>query len=137
MAALHLESQHIRVLVARDVEEALECAPFSPPDVTLLDIQMFVFHWLKICRQLKAESRTALSATEDIVEGFSAGGVDHAEPPEVMARIRTDLTMRDTHRCNDNSPGFDPELAPGLLLLWPTGHGRTCAFGVSVPPVLV
>ena len=117
--ALHLESQHIRVLVARDVEEALECASFSLLDVILLDIQMFDCHGFKTYRRLKTESRTALSATEDIVDGSSVGGVDYAELPEIMACIRTDLTMRDMPRRSDNGPGFDPDLA------WPgCSYGR-------------
>ena len=108
VVALYIESQHSRVLVARDVEEALECAFSSLPDVTLLDIQMFVFHGFKTCRRLEAKSRAALSAPEDIVQGFSAGGVDYAEPPEVMARIRTDLTMREMHRRSDKGPAPIP-----------------------------
>jgi PAS domain S-box-containing protein len=63
------------------------------------------------CRRLKADERTrdiavifmtSLTGSEDMIEGFSAGGVDYVTKPvqvdEMMARIETHLALRGMHR---------------------------------------
>ncbi|PRX28175.1 PAS domain S-box-containing protein [Paraburkholderia sp. BL18I3N2] len=106
-----LTDRGFRVLVALDGEEALERALFSQPDLILLDVKMPGIDGFETCRRLKADARTrdiavifmtSLTGAEDMVEGFSAGGVDYVAKPvrvnEMMARIETHLALRMMHR---------------------------------------
>lgn len=92
------------VLVARDAAEALQRFEMAVPDAVLLDAVMPGEHGFVLCRRLKAEPSwahvpvifmTGLSETEQIVEGFAAGGVDYVvkplKIPEVLARLATHL----------------------------------------------
>src|ERR1700758_5539649 len=85
-----LTDRGFRVLVALDGEEALERALFSQPDLILLDVKMPGIDGFETCRRLKADARTrdiavifmtSLTGAEDMVEGFSAGGVDYVAKP--------------------------------------------------------
>ncbi|MFM0413307.1 response regulator [Paraburkholderia aromaticivorans] len=106
-----LTDRGFRVLIALDGEEALERALFSAPDLILLDVKMPGIDGFETCRRLKADPRTrdiavifmtSLTGAEDMVEGFSAGGVDYVAKPvrvnEMMARIETHLALRVMHR---------------------------------------
>jgi len=73
------------VLVARDAVEALERFEMAVPDAVLLDAVMPGDNGFTLCRRLKAEPSwahvpvifmTGLAETEQIVEGFSSGGVE-------------------------------------------------------------
>lgn len=90
------------VLAARDAEEALQRFALTVPDGVLLDAVMPGMDGFTLCRQLKATPpwahvpvvfMTGLSDTEQIVEGFAAGGVDYVVKPlripEVLARLAT------------------------------------------------
>ncbi|MFM0738243.1 response regulator [Paraburkholderia xenovorans] len=106
-----LEDNGFRVFVALDGEEALERAEFSQPDLILLDVKMPGINGFETCRRLKRADATrdipvifmtSLADTDDLVEGFSAGGVDYVTKPfqlaEMLARIRTHLQFRAMHR---------------------------------------
>jgi PAS domain S-box-containing protein len=106
-----LMARGFRVLVALDGEEALARALFSQPDLILLDVKMPGIDGFETCRRLKADERTrdiavifmtSLTGSEDMLEGFSAGGVDYVTKPvrvnEMMARIETHLALRVMHR---------------------------------------
>ncbi|MGF6754495.1 response regulator [Paraburkholderia sp. GAS42] len=106
-----LMDRGFRVLVALDGAEALERALFSQPDLILLDVKMPGIDGFETCRRLKADERTrdiavifmtSLTGSEDMIEGFSAGGVDYVTKPvrvnEMMARIETHLALRGMHR---------------------------------------
>ncbi|APA89648.1 response regulator (plasmid) [Paraburkholderia sprentiae WSM5005] len=106
-----LEARGIRVLVALDGIEALERAAFSQPDVILLDVKMPGIDGFETCRRLKHDERTrdiavifmtSLTANEDRVEGFSAGGVDYVTKPlrvdEMLARVGVHLELRVMHK---------------------------------------
>jgi CheY-like chemotaxis protein len=93
---------------ASDGVEALAASTSSPPDLILLDIMMPGMSGYEVCERLKAEQRTrdipiifisALSATENKIKAFSAGGVDYITKPfqsgEVVARVATHLTLRE------------------------------------------
>ncbi|MEO8297259.1 MAG: response regulator transcription factor [Burkholderiales bacterium] len=92
------------VLVARDGEEALARFDLAVPDAVLLDAVMPGLDGFEVCRRLKAEPAwahvpvifmTGLTETEQILEGFAAGGVDYVvkplKVPEVLARLATHL----------------------------------------------
>ncbi|MGB8644705.1 MAG: hybrid sensor histidine kinase/response regulator [Anaerolineae bacterium] len=106
-----LRRQGYKVRVAEDGPGAIESARASLPDLVLLDIRMPGMDGFEVCRQLKAEPATsdipiifisALDATEDKVNAFTAGGVDYItkplEPDEVLARVKTHLTLRDAQK---------------------------------------
>jgi CheY-like chemotaxis protein len=86
---------------------ALAAAEIEPPDAVLLDINMPEMDGYEVCRQLKANKAhsaipviflSALSATEDKVKGFQAGGDDYIPKPfqleEVQARVATHIQLR-------------------------------------------
>jgi PAS domain S-box-containing protein len=106
-----LENRGFRVFVALDGEEALERAQFSQPDLILLDVKMPGIDGFETCRRLKRNEQTreipvifmtSLADTDDLVEGFSAGGIDYVTKPfqiaEMLARIRTHLALRAMHK---------------------------------------
>ncbi|MDR6377970.1 hybrid sensor histidine kinase/response regulator [Paraburkholderia caledonica] len=106
-----LVARGFRVLVALDGPEAIQRAQFSQPDLILLDVRMPGINGFETCRRLKSDERTrniavifmtSLTGSEDMVEGFSAGGVDYLTKPvhvdEMMARISTHLALRGMHQ---------------------------------------
>jgi putative two-component system response regulator len=79
----------------------------TPPDLILLDIMMPEMDGYEVCRQLKADPRTAAipvifltakSEVKDEQHGFQLGAVDYitkpVSPPIVLARVRTHLTLK-------------------------------------------
>ncbi|APW35926.1 DNA-binding response regulator [Rhodoferax koreense] len=97
-----LDAEGYAVLVARDAEEALQRFEIAVPDGVLLDAVMPGIDGFALCRQLKATPpwshvpivfMTGLSETEQILQGFAAGGVDYVVKPlripEVLARLAT------------------------------------------------
>jgi DNA-binding response OmpR family regulator/DNA-binding CsgD family transcriptional regulator len=98
-----LVAEGYTVLAARDSEEALARLEFVIPDGILLDALMPPgINGFALCRQLKATAHwahipvvfmTGLAETEQILEGFSSGGVDYVvkplRMPEVLARLAT------------------------------------------------
>jgi putative two-component system response regulator len=86
---------------------ALAAAEHEPPDVILLDVNMPEMDGYQVCRQFKQNPQlaaipviflSALSATEDKVKGFRAGGIDYISKPfqfdEVQARVETHIQLR-------------------------------------------
>ena len=106
-----LTERGFRVLVALDGAEALERAQFSQPDLILLEVKMPGIDGFETCRRLKMDDRTrdiavifmtSRTGSEDMVEGFSAGGVDYLTKPvhveEMIARVSTHLALRTMHK---------------------------------------
>lgn len=102
-----LHGHDFDVLVATDGRDGMRKALEGSPDVILLDVSMPQIGGFEVCRQLKANDRTApvpvifLSAnnsTAHKLEGFAAGGVDYIGKPfsseEVVARIYVQLKAR-------------------------------------------
>jgi len=92
------------VLIATDGESALELLQQVTPDLVLLDAVMPGLGGFETCRRLKRDRAysylpvifmTGLTATEHVVEGLSAGGVDYVTKPididPLLARIRVHL----------------------------------------------
>lgn len=102
-----LEKEGYRISVAQSGEAALDLVSRTLPDLILLDVMMPGIDGFETCRQLKAKKETqdipiifitAKNETEDIVKGFSLGGVDYIAKPfrqeEVCARIRLHLQLQ-------------------------------------------
>lgn len=103
--------QEFKVRLFTSGTQALESAFAVPPDLILLDIMMPEVSGYELTAKLKKDERTGevpiifISALDDVnskIQAFSAGGVDFITKPfrelEVLARIRTHLTLRNLHR---------------------------------------
>lgn len=99
-----LKTQGYDLAEADSGERALELYAEHRPDLVLLDVMMPGLNGFETCRALKAHYGdgcapivfiTAKNESDDVVEGFSAGGVDYLPKPfqakEVLARIQTHL----------------------------------------------
>lgn len=87
-------------------EKAIEIALQAQPHLILLDVIMPGIDGFETCQKLKEDERTkdipvifitAKKDSEDIVKGFSVGGVDYVPKPffeeEVCARVRTHMEL--------------------------------------------
>ena len=99
-----LDHAGFTVLIATDGESALKLVEQITPDLVLLDAVMPGLDGFETCRRLKSDGQhgalpvifmTGLSATEHVVQGLAAGGVDYVTKPlvvdELLARIRVHL----------------------------------------------
>lgn len=95
------------VIDATSGEQALKEYESQRADLVLLDVMLPGINGFETCRQLKARYGdecapiifiTAKSHSDDVLEGFAAGGIDYLPKPfqarEVAARIRTHLENR-------------------------------------------
>lgn len=96
-----------RLGIAKNGNKAMEFAEANRPDVILLDIMMPGMNGYDVCGKLKKSEKTrdipiifitALSAPEEKIRGFEAGGVDFITKPffaqEVLARINTHVSLK-------------------------------------------
>jgi len=103
-----LTKQGYRVRPASDGSIALKSVAAKVPDLILLDVNMPGMDGYEVCRRLKADEHcrrvpiifiSAFSETDQKVKGFDAGGVDYItkpfDPKEVLARVRTQLRLRE------------------------------------------
>ncbi len=103
-----LELHGFAILVSEDGESGLKRADYVRPDLILLDIIMPGMDGFETCRRLKANQNTkdipvifmtALTQTENKVEGFQVGGVDYISKPfqkeEVLARVNAHVRLRE------------------------------------------
>lgn len=99
-----LEPVGYRIFAASNGQRALTTAARALPDLILMDVMMPGMSGPDACRELKKDPAlaeipvlfiTARNETEDVVEGFAAGGADYIAKPfrteEVLARVRTHL----------------------------------------------
>ena len=100
-----------RLGVALTGEKALDYCRSQHPDLVLLDILMPEMDGFTVCRHLKADPATreipiifitAMDSPAHKTRGFAEGAVDYIvkpfDIPEVKARVRTHLTLRQTQR---------------------------------------
>lgn len=101
-----LKTEGYEVRSAISGELALQSAINNPPELILLDIRMPDMDGFEVCRQLKMRTETqsipiifvsALSETEEKVQGFDLGAVDFVTKPyqrqELLARVHTHLEV--------------------------------------------
>lgn len=101
-----LATHGYRVRAASSGRLALKTVAVELPDLILLDVKMPDMDGYEVCRRLKSEERSrmipvifisALTDTEDKIQGFQAGGVDYITKPfqaeEVHARVSTHLKL--------------------------------------------
>jgi two-component system sensor histidine kinase/response regulator len=106
-----LAENKYRVAMAIDGTKALELAPKLRPDIILLDIMMPGIDGFEVCSTLKKDTSTCdipiifLTAKvdlDDVVKGFTVGGVDYITKPfkkeELLVRIKTQLTLLEHRR---------------------------------------
>ena len=100
-----------RLLAARSGKDAISIAQRAVPDLVLLDVMMPDMDGFETCARLKADARTrdcaiiflsALTEPGEKVRGLELGAVDFVNKPfqaeEVLARVRTHLTIRDLQK---------------------------------------
>ncbi len=101
-----LDEKNIEFSYASNGREALEAVSYSKPDLILLDVNMPGMSGFEVCKKLmeSAETKeipviflTAKTDPEDIIEGFTAGGVDYITKPfnskELISRVETHLEL--------------------------------------------
>jgi DNA-binding NtrC family response regulator len=106
-----LEGNGYRLLAARSGRDAIAIAQRAVPDLILLDVMMPDMDGFDTCRRLKADAKTrdcaiiflsALTESGQKVRGLELGAVDFVNKPfqaeEVLARVRTHLTIRDLQK---------------------------------------
>ena len=106
-----LEGNGYRLLAARSGKDAISIAERAAPDLILLDVMMPDMDGFETCARLKADARTrdcaiiflsALTEAGEKVRGLELGAVDFVNKPfqgeEVLARVRTHLTIRDLQK---------------------------------------
>jgi putative two-component system response regulator len=103
---LAVDDEASNLRFAKDGARALELARLERPALVLLDVMMPGMSGYEVCAALKLDPVTAaipvifvtaLSETDDELEGFEAGAVDYitkpVSPPIVRARVRTHLSL--------------------------------------------
>ena len=106
-----LKEKGYQLSIATNGKQALQVLEKIRPDLILLDVMMPEMDGFEACRQIKKSETlrdipiiflTAKTDTSDIVEGFGIGAVDYVakpfNPPELLARINTHLTMDQLRR---------------------------------------
>lgn len=130
--------ENYRLLFARNGASALALALKHLPSLILLDIQMPDMNGFDVCRQLKADSRTAaipvifisgLSDVGDEEKGFAAGGVDYIVKPIsraiLAARVNTHLSLV-------HASSLDKSYRDAIHMLGHTGHFNDTDTGVHI-----
>jgi CheY-like chemotaxis protein/anti-sigma regulatory factor (Ser/Thr protein kinase) len=104
-----LHNAGYEVLPCQDGPSALRLAESRQPMLVLLDLLMPGMDGIEVCRRLKQNPATAdipvlfltaVSEAAKIVEAFEAGALDviskPCETPELLARIHTHVTLKET-----------------------------------------
>lgn len=102
----YLKENGYKLALAMSGQEAFDTLEKIHVDLILLDVMMPLMDGYEVCRLLRKKEKTAdipvifLTAknqSEDIVEGFNAGGVDYIAKPfnrqEMLARVKNHVDL--------------------------------------------
>jgi CheY-like chemotaxis protein len=108
-----LEKEGMNVVTAGSGVEALEQIAVCKPSLVLLDVVMPEMDGMEVCKRLREMPGTedlpvifitAKDSRENKLAGLNAGGSDYITKPidldETLARVNTQLRIRDSHRKN-------------------------------------
>lgn len=106
-----LENHGYESITAESGVEGMALMEKQLPSLILLDVMMPDMDGFEVCRQIKNNEKwkeipiiflTANSQTDDLVEGFEAGGVDYITKPfrseELMVRVKNHLELSDSKK---------------------------------------
>jgi len=107
-----LEKEGYKTTFARNGQQAIERVISSRPHLILLDLMMPGMGGLDICAKIKKNPDTAhipivfLTASDNkdhLLQAFAQGAVDYimmkpCHPPEILARVKTHLTLQQMQR---------------------------------------
>ena len=106
-----LENEGYATLTADDGRTALKELEKQTPSLILLDVMMPEMDGYEVCRLINANEEwteipiiflTANAQTENLVEGFKAGGVDYITKPfkgeELLVRVKNHLELADSKK---------------------------------------
>ncbi len=104
LIGLTLQRRGFEVIKAQSGQQALNLLAHDRPDLVILDVMMPQMDGYEVCREIKADPRTAdlpvimLTAkaqTQSQLEGFRVGAIDYitkpVHPQDLVARIQTVL----------------------------------------------
>ena len=145
-----LNGHGYRLFAARNGKDALAIAPQVVPDLILLDVMMPELDGFETCARLKEDPRTrdcaviflsALTDPRGKVRGLELGAFDFINKPfdaeEVLARVRTHLTIRDLQKqLQQRNDELEHELAVAQELLR-EARDRTDGVLLGNSPVVV
>lgn len=102
-----LKEDAYQVAVAMNGLQAIQFVKEKQPDLILLDVMMPELDGYETCRQIKSDPKnrlipiiflTAKNETDDLIEGFDAGGIDYVTKPfnhlELKARVKTHVELK-------------------------------------------
>jgi DNA-binding response OmpR family regulator len=108
-----LEKEGMLVVTASSGTDALDKIAISRPSLVLLDVVMPEMDGMEVCRRLREMPGTedlpvifitAKDSRENKLAGLNAGGSDYITKPidldETLARVNTQLRIRESHRKN-------------------------------------
>lgn len=111
LTAAILKNEGFLISLAESGPAALEQLEKDRPSLILLDVMMPGMDGYQVCRVIKQNEKiseipviflTAKNQTEDLVEGFNAGGVDYLTKPfnrqELLVRVRKHLELEASKR---------------------------------------
>jgi two-component system sensor histidine kinase/response regulator len=111
LTATILKDEGYLISLAQNADSALEQLGELIPDLILLDIMMPGMDGLELCRIIKKNDKlsdipviflTARSQTEDLAEGFRAGGVDYINKPfnreELLIRVKNHIELASSRK---------------------------------------
>lgn len=106
-----LENKGYLSITAESGLEGIEQIEKELPSLILLDIMMPEMDGYEVCRKINEVEKwkeipiiflTAMGQTEDLVEGFEAGGVDYITKPfkneELLIRVKNHLELADSRK---------------------------------------
>ena len=107
----YLTNANYKILMAQSGTDAIEIAEVYDPNLILLDVMMPGINGFDTCFRLKNQDSTkdipiifmtALSATENQVQGFELGAVDYITKPiereVLLARVKTHLALQSSNQ---------------------------------------